>query len=371
MPVEMKHDLSEIVTHFQLDGRFIDAVPYGSGHINDTYASRFQVGDATVRYIHQRVNHNVFRTPDKLMENVERVTTYARRQIVAAGGNPDRESLTLLPTVDGEPYYISPEGNYWRTYIFIEGAKTYDVPEDPQMVYNGSKAFGKFQRLLSTLPGGRLHETIPNFHHTRRRFDAFAEALKADVKNRAASAKSEIDFVLQREADTSVLVDMLAEGKLPERVTHNDTKINNVMIDDVTGEGVCVIDLDTMMPGSALYDFGDSVRTAAALAAEDEKDLSKVGVNLDMFGRLAHGYLDTARDFLTPTEMDYMAFSAKLMTFECGVRFLTDYLQGDVYFKIHRDGHNLDRCRTQWGMVADMEQKMDQMNAIVDKFRQG
>lgn len=369
MPVEMKHDVREIVTHFELEGRFLDAVPYGSGHINDTYASRFEVGDRIVRYIHQRVNHNVFRTPDKLMENVERVTSYARQQILAAGGDPDRESLTLLPTLDGKSYYVSPEGNYWRTYIFIEGAKTYDQAENPEMVYNASKAFGRFQKLLSTLPGGRLHETIPSFHHTRRRFEAFAAALKSDVKNRAALARTEIEFVLEREADCSVLVDMLADGRLPERVTHNDTKINNVMIDDVTGEGVCVIDLDTMMPGSALYDFGDSVRTAAALAAEDELDLSKVGVNLDMFEQLARGYLDTAREFLTPAEIEYMAFSAKLMTFECGVRFLTDYLQGDVYFKIRREAHNLDRCRTQWGMVADMERKMDEMNAIVGRYR--
>jgi hypothetical protein len=352
-----------------LDGRFLDAVPYGSGHINDTYASRFQVRDTIVRYIHQRVNHNVFRHPEKLMENVERVTTYAREQILAAGGNPDRETLALLPTTKGKSFHLSPEGNYWRTYIFIEGAKTYDQVEDPEIVYNAAKAFGRFQRLLSTLPGERLHETIPNFHHTRSRFDAFAAALDKDAVNRAASAKAEIDFVLQREADTSVIVDMLAQGKLPERVTHNDTKINNVMIDDETGEGVCVIDLDTMMPGSALYDFGDSVRTAAALAAEDELDLSKVGVGLEMFDRLARGYLDTARDFLTPTESDYMAFSAKLMTHECGVRFLTDYLQGDVYFKIRREAHNLDRCRTQFAMAADMERKMEQMNAIVDKYR--
>jgi Ser/Thr protein kinase RdoA (MazF antagonist) len=364
-----KHDLAEIVTHFALQGEFLDAAPYGSGHINDTYASRLQTPSGLVRYIQQRINHNVFKHPELLMANIERVTAYARERIIAAGGDPDRETLTLLPTVDGGSFYRSPEGNYWRTYIFIEGALTYDQPQNVGQVYSAAKAFGQFQKLLSTLPGKRLNETIPNFHHTRRRFDNFIRALEADAVNRAASAAAEIDFVLQREAETSVLVDMLGRGELPERVTHNDTKINNVMIDDITGEGVCVIDLDTVMPGSALYDFGDSVRTGAAAAAEDELDLSKVGLSLGLFEHLAHGYLDAARDFLTPSEIDYMPFSARLMTLECGIRFLADYLDGDIYFKIHRERHNLDRARTQFAMVEDMERKCEQMSAIVQRYR--
>jgi len=364
-----KHDLREVASHFQLDGRFIDAVPYGNGHINDTYASRFETSAGIVRYIHQRINHNVFRDPPSLMENIERVTSYARERIMAAGGNPDRESLTLLPTLEGKSYYRCPEGNYWRTYIFIEGARTYDQAENVGQVYSAAKAFGQFQKLLSTLPGKRLNETIPYFHHTGRRFENFLGALEADSANRAASVGPEIDFVLSRKAETSVLVDMLERGELPERVTHNDTKINNVMIDDVTGEGVCVIDLDTVMPGSALYDFGDSVRTGAAAAAEDELDLSKVRLDLELFEHLTHGYLDSAREFLTPVEIEYMPFSAKLMTLECGIRFLTDYLQGDIYFKIHREHHNLDRARTQFAMVEDMDRKAEQMRAIVDRYR--
>lgn len=365
----MKHDVKEITTHFQIEGNFLDAVPYGSGHINDTYASRFQAKNGVVRYIQQRINHNVFKNPEALMENVERVTHYAREQIIAAGGDPIRETLNLIPALDGQLFYRCPEGNYWRTYIFVEGAKTYDRAENLSQVYNASKAFGQFQKLLSTLPGKRLHETIPNFHHTRKRFESFTQALENDSMNRASSVKNEIDFVLNHESDTSVLVDMIARGEIPERVTHNDTKINNVMIDDVTGEGVCVIDLDTVMPGSALYDFGDSVRTGAAAAAEDELDLGKVGVSLELFDSLAHGYLDTATDFLTPTEIDYMVFSSKLMTLECGIRFLADYLSGDVYFKIHREHHNLDRCRTQFKMVQDMDQKAEQMDAIVASYR--
>lgn len=364
----MKHDVKEITTHFQIDGDFQDAIPYGSGHINDTYASRFQEKNGIVRYIQQRINHNVFKEPEALMENIERVTSYAREQIISAGGDPMRETLNLVPTLDGKSFYRCPEGNYWRTYFFIEGAQTYDQVDDLRLIYNASKAFGRFQKLLSTLPGKRLHETIPNFHHSRKRFEAFIQALERDSQKRANSVKNEIDFVLNHEGDTSTLVDRIASGDIPERVTHNDTKINNVMIDDVTREGVCVIDLDTVMPGSALYDFGESVRTGAATAAEDELNLSKVALNLELFDHLAHGYLKTARDFLVPAEIEYMAFSAKLMTLENGIRFLTDYLSGDVYFKIHRERQNLDRCRTQFKMVQDIEQKAEQLNEIIASY---
>jgi Ser/Thr protein kinase RdoA (MazF antagonist) len=367
----MKHDLAEVVRHFQLEGKFLDAAPIGSGHINDTYVSRFQEGPGEVYYVHQWINTYVFREPDKLMENIERVTRHAWEQISAAGGDPRRETLTLVPTTAGKSFYRSPEGECWRTYLFIEDAHTFDRAEDPRLLYAVGKAFGDFQRMLSTLPGERLHETIPNFHHTPRRFAAFLQAIEKDAHNRVQSAKAEIGFVQQREAQTSVIVDLLARGAIPERVTHNDTKINNVLIDDRTGAGICVIDLDTVMPGSALYDFGDAVRLGASTAAEDERDLDKVGLDLDLFDRLAAGYLDAAACFLTPTEMDYLAFSAILITLELGMRFLTDHLNGDVYFKIHRENHNLDRCRTQFKMVAEMERQLDRMNAIVNRYRGG
>jgi hypothetical protein len=363
------HNLQEIASLFRLAGRFIDAAPYGTGHINDTYASRFEKDGGVVRYIHQRINHQVFRQPEKVMHNIERVTRYAREQILAAGGDPERETLNLIPTLDGQSYHRTETGDYWRTYVFIEGARTYDQVEELSHVYAAAKAFGGFQKLLSTLRGDRLHETIPDFHHTRKRFEAFLRALQADVRNRAGTVRNEIEFVLARENDTSVIVDLLSGGQVPERVTHNDTKLNNVMIDDRTGRGVCVIDLDTVMPGSALYDFGDSVRLGASTAAEDEQDLTKVDFDLAMFDRLAQGYLDSAREFLTKTEIDYLAFSAKLLTLECGIRFLADYLSGDVYYKIRRDSHNLDRCRTQFKLVAEMERKMEAMAAIVDRYR--
>ena len=366
----MKPDFVETIKHFRFEGDFIEVNLCKLGHINDTYIARFQkAGGAVHRYILQRINHNVFKSPEELMQNIEKVTTHLRRKIIAAGGNPERETLNLIPTVGEETFYRTPDGNYWRAYFFIEGAQTYEVVENLDHVYNASKAFGKFQRLLSDLPAGQLYETIPNFHHTRKRFEAFVEAVERDVKNRAHFVRAEIEFVEKRAEDTSVLVDLLERGELPERVTHNDTKFNNVMIDDETGEGVCVVDLDTVMPGLSLYDFGDSVRSGANPAAEDERDLSKVCIDLEIFDRFAHGYLDAARDFLTPTEVDYMPFSAKLMTFECGMRFLADHLNGDVYFRIHRESHNLDRCRTQFKMVRDMEEKSDQMVRIVGKYR--
>jgi hypothetical protein len=343
--------------------------PYGTGHINDTFASRFQTGRGIARYVHQRINHNVFHEPDKVMENIERVTRYARERIIASGGDPQRETLNLVMAKDGKSFYRTAEGDTWRTYLFIDGVRTYDKVEDVRHVYTAANAFGKFQRLLSGLPGERLHETIPNFHHTRQRFDAFVKALERDAANRAASVRAEIDFILAREADASVVVDMLARGQLPERVTHNDTKLNNVLIDERTGEGICVIDLDTVMPGSALYDFGDLVRTGAITALEDAPDLAQVQLDLNMFERLAHGFLDATRDTLTPTEIDYMPFGAKLITLEQAIRFLGDHLNGDVYYKIHRPNHNLDRARTQIKLVAEIERNLDRMKAVVDKYR--
>lgn len=366
----MRPDFAEIVKHFRFEGDCLEVNLWKFGHINHTYVARFRKGGGAVhRYILQRINHNVFKHPEELMQNIERVTTHLRKKIIAAGGNPERETLNLIPTVDGKTFYRTHEGDYWRAYIFIKGAQTYQMVESLDHVYSAARAFGKFQQSLSDFPAEQLYETIPDFHHTRKRYEAFVEAVERDVRNRAQFVKAEIEFVETRAEDTSVLVDLLEQGELPERVTHNDTKFNNVMIDDETGEGVCVIDLDTVMPGLSLYDFGDSVRSGANPAAEDERDLSKVCIDLELFDRFAHGYLDAARDFLTLTEVDYLAFSARLITFEQGMRFLTDHLNGDVYYRIHRENHNLDRCRTQFKMVRDMEEKFDQMVRIVEKYR--
>ncbi|MCD4825521.1 MAG: aminoglycoside phosphotransferase family protein [Phycisphaerae bacterium] len=365
----MKHDLADVVANFQIDGTLIEAMPYGSGHINDTYASRIQTSDGPVRFIHQRINHLIFTEPEKLMENIQRVTVHLGKKITEAGGNPDRETLTLIDAVDGNCFYRDSEGNYWRTYKFIEGAKTYDVVEKEEHVYNAAFAFGEFQKMLSDLPAPRLHETIPQFGDSPWRLRQFQDALAKDVANRAAGCKAEIDFVLARQDIVPVLMDLLEQKKVPERITHYDTKFNNVMIDDETGKGICVIDLDTVMPGIVNYDFGDSCRFGIATATEDETDLSKVGVNLDRFDRLSGGYLASAREFLTDTEIDHLAFSAKLITFTIGLRFITDHLAGDVYFKTHRENHNLDRCRTQFKMVSEMEKMAEQMDAIIAKYR--
>jgi hypothetical protein len=366
----MKPDFSEIVTHFRFEGDLIEACPHPSGHINDTYAAWFgQAGGATCRYVLQRINHEVFRHPEGVMHNIERVTGHLRDKIVAAGGDPERETLTLVPTHNASFLHRSHDGSYWRAFVYIEGARTYEVVESLDHVYHAGQAFGQFQRLLGDFPARQLYETIPGFHHTPKRFEAFVEAVERDVENRARTVGAEIDFVLARSDETSILLNLLEQGTLPERVTHNDTKFNNVMIDDETGKGICVIDLDTVMPGLSLYDFGDAVRSGANSAAEDEADLAKVSIDLEIFDRLTHGYLDATRDVLTASEIDYLPFSARLLTLECGIRFLTDHLNGDVYFRVHRKNHNLDRCRTQFKMVRDMESCFGEMTRIVDKYR--
>jgi hypothetical protein len=365
----MNPDFKDIVQHFTFEGDFSNAVSYGTGHINDTYIANFDDNGSTRRYILQRINHHIFLNPDGMMKNIEAVTAHLGKRIKSAGGDPQRETLTLIPTVDGNSYLHTEQGDYWRGYIFINNARTYEVVENLDHVYYAGKAFGNFQNLLSDYPSGRLIETIPHFHHTGKRYQAFSEAVERDQKNRAKSSEPEIEFVVDRKKDTSVLVDLLNRGELPERITHNDTKFNNVMIDNESGEGVCVIDLDTVMPGLSLYDFGDAIRSLANSAAEDERDLSKVNFDVEIFDEYVRGYLDAVGELLTQTEIEFMPFSAILMTLECGMRFLADHLEGDTYFKIHRENHNLDRCRTQFKMVADMEEQFDEMVKIVDKYR--
>ncbi len=368
---QAKHDLKRVCAGFELPTGFVSGAPYGSGHINDTYCCVFdRLGGGTVRYILQRVNHNIFKDVPKLMDNIRRVTSHVRAKLrQKAGSNPDREALTLVPARDGQAYWRDPEGNFWRAYVFIEGARTYDITENPAQAREAARAFGNFQKQLMDLQAPRLHDTIPNFHHTRRRFEAFQAALAADAHNRAASAKPEIAAVLAREAFTGTVVDLIAAGKIPERVTHNDTKINNVMLDDKTGAGVCVIDLDTVMPGSVLYDFGDQVRSTTTTAAEDERDLGKVDFSLQLFEELAAGYLEGARDFLVSAEVENLAIAGILITFENGIRFLTDYLNGDTYFKTHRPGQNLDRTRAHLARVQIMEHQTDAMRRVVDRYR--
>ena len=276
--------------------------------------------------------------------------------------------MNVIPTVDGKPYFVDSEGEYWRSYKFITGATSYDQVEKPDDFYQSAVSFGNFQRLLADYPADTLHETIKGFHDTKARFEVFKKAVEADVCGRAAFVKDEIAFVLAHEDVANILGDMQAKGELPLRVTHNDTKLNNIMIDDKTGKGICVIDLDTVMPGLAVNDFGDSIRFGASTAAEDEQDLSKVSCDMDLFDIYTKGFVEGCDGKLTAKEIEMLPVGAKVMTFECGMRFLTDYLEGDHYFKIHREGHNLDRCRTQFKLVKDMEEKWDTMNAIVAKY---
>jgi Phosphotransferase enzyme family len=358
--VKERHDIQAVAREFEISGQFLSAEPYGSGHINDTYCAVFDQGGTPIRYIHQRINHNVFKNPVALMENINRVTAHLQEKLT---GHEDRirRALALVPARDGRSYHRDEQGNYWRTYIFIEKARTYDAAESATQAFQAGRAFGEFQRLLADLPAPRLHDTIPDFHNTPKRFADLERAIEADAVNRADQAKAEIEFALGRKTMTTVLI----SAGLPERVTHNDTKFNNVMLDSATQEGICVIDLDTVMPGLALYDFGDMVRTTTSPALEDERDLARVRMQFPMFQALVQGYLSTAGGFLTKGEREHLAFSGKLITFEIGLRFLADFLGGDTYFKVHRNGHNLDRCRTQFKLVESIERQEEQMTLLV------
>ncbi|MEY3898428.1 MAG: hypothetical protein RLZZ214_3950 [Verrucomicrobiota bacterium] len=359
-------NLREVSKLFDLRADFVSGAAYGSGHINDTYCAHFDQGGTRLRYILQRINTNVFKTPAALMENIGRVTRHALGRLLAEN-HPEahRRTLTCIPAVDGKPYAVDTKGNYWRVYPFIERARGYDEIESNEQAFQAAKAFGNFQKLTADLGGARLHETIPDFHNTPKRLDALRTAIQLDPKNRAAEVREQIDFALARAVDCARVTSLIASGDIPERVTHNDTKLNNVLLDEVTAEAVCVIDLDTTMPGSALYDFGDMVRTATPTTREDEVDLGKLDLRMDRFESLVRGYLSTAGSFLAEVEVDHLAFSGKLLTLECGMRFLTDYLLGDVYFKIKHPGHNLDRCRNQFAFVAVIEGKLSKMEKMV------
>lgn len=359
----------EVIENFQFEGEYTEGIPYGSGHINDTFRVTFQHKGETKRYILQRMNNQIFLNPEELMENVVGVTSWLRKKIVENGGEPERETLNLVPAKDGKAFYKDSEGEYWRVYLFIEGAKTYDLVENQEDFYQSAVAFGRFQGLLADYPAETLHETIQDFHNTVKRLDTFKKAVEADGCGRAAQVQEEIQFVLDREALAHKLCDMQAEGKLPLRVTHNDTKLNNIMIDDETRKAICVIDLDTVMPGLSVNDFGDSIRFGASTGAEDEPDLSKVSCSMELFELYTKGFVEGCKGSLTEEELDMLPVGVMTMTYECGMRFLTDYLEGDHYFKIHREGHNLDRCRTQFKLVKDMEEKWNQMNEIVNKYR--
>jgi Ser/Thr protein kinase RdoA (MazF antagonist) len=357
------NNTTAILRLFQIPGDLAGVEPCGNGHINDTFCAVFYEAGLPVRYILQRINSDIFKDPVALMQNIERVTSHLAAKVAA---EPDgaRRSLTLVPAHDGRVWRVDAEGRFWRVYRSIENARSYDAPESTEQAFQAARAFGRFQQMLADLPAPRLYDTIPDFHHTPKRFLALERAIAADAAGRATLARPEIEFALARKSIASVLLD----AGLPERVTHNDTKINNVMLDNATGEGVCVIDLDTVMPGLALYDFGDMVRTSTCRAAEDERDLSRVNLEFPFFEALVRGYLSSAGAFLTPQEKQHLAFAGKLITFEQGIRFLTDFLAGDTYYKVHRPGQNLDRTRTQFKLIQSIEMQEEAMNRLVESI---
>ena len=357
--------VENIVAAFEVEGKVVEYVPFGNGHINET---KLVTMDNGVQYVLQRINKNVFKRPDLLMENYVGVTKFIRKKIEEMGGDPLREVLNAIPAKDGKPFTIDEEGQYWRLLVYVTESMSYDKVERPEQFYDSAVSFGDFQYMLRDYPAETLHETIVNFHNTPDRFRQLTEAIANDAKGRLAEVAAEVEFAKAREEFAGTLERARAEGKLPLRVTHNDTKLNNILFDSNTGKALCVVDLDTIMPGYSVNDFGDSIRFGATTALEDETDLSKVNFDISLYELYVKGFIEGAKGGLTEGELEMLPIGAIMMTFECGMRFLADYLNGDTYFRIHRPSHNLDRCRNQFKLVADMEAQLDQMKAIVKKY---
>ena len=340
--------LSEVLSHFAVMNT---TTPYGNGHINST----FHVGDHGEMLL-QRINKNVFKSPENVMENIAKVTAFMREEIIKAGGDPERETLNVMPTIDGKDFYKTPDGEYYRMYRFIGNTVSYDLPESPKDFENAGKGYGKFARLLDKFDINSLHVTIKDFHNTAKRYETFLKTLEVDAFHRASEVKDLIDFVIERASYTNVIMKELESGAIPYRVTHNDTKLNNILLDAKTRETVCVIDLDTVMPGSLLFDFGDAIRSGANHGQEDDQNLDNVYIDLELYEAFKKGYLSETECIMNEREKELLPFGAILMTFECGMRFLTDYLDGDNYFKTHRDRHNVDRAASQFKLVKTMEE---------------
>lgn len=352
---------------FGLQGEFVCARPFGCGHIHDTFQSVYRQGGGTRRYVHQRINTKVFPDPRSLMENIVRVTEHQQRKLLDRGV-PDagRRALQVIFTRQGSPLFQDEEGRYWRTYHNVDDADSCQIVQTAEQAHEVGRAFGRFLEQLRDLPGPPLHETIPNFHDLKLRLDAFDEAVRKDALGRAAESLREIEFVQNSRGLSEVLPPLIASGAVPIRITHNDTKANNVLLDLKTGEGVCVVDLDTVMSGVSMYDFGDMARTATCRASEDERNLSLVEVDLDLFEALARGFWRKAGFFLTDQERRLLPFSAKLMPLTIGVRFLTDHLSGDVYFKVNRPDQNLDRCRVQFRLIDSIARNEERLHRIIE-----
>lgn len=361
-------EILDFIRDFDITGEPVGAEVCSTGHINRTYIVTTESERGEGKYILQRINTSVFTKPDELMHNIENVTSYLRHKIASEGGDPDRETLSIV-RCGGKLYKTDSEGGVWRVYVFVPGTRSYDSADTPEMLEAAGLAFGRFQKRLSDFPAAELHETLPQFHDTAKRYRDFMTAVSEDRAGRAESVKDEIEFIKARAEKCSYITDRIAAGKIPLRVTHNDTKLNNVLIDTESGKAICVVDLDTVMPGSVLYDFGDGIRFGASSAAEDERDLDRVFVRLDMFDGFAKGFIAGCGGSLTDEELDALPMGAYIITLETGMRFLADHLNGDTYFSIHRENHNLDRARTQLKLVYDMESKLGDMEKIIAKYR--
>jgi len=368
----MNDSVRFVASRFQIEGKPVTVVPYGYGHIHDTYKVTYQQTDRLVHFLFQRVNTHVFKEPFGLMENVDRVCTHLQHkyQILEKGSaNLPRLALTLIRTHDNQPFFENDDHSVWRVYHFIEGATSHNIIQNTQQAFTTADIFGEFQKLLVDLPGKRLNNTLPDFHNTPKRYSDLKVVVLKDPLNRAIKAKKEIEFAHRHEVLASALDKLYHDGKIPERITHNDAKLNNVLIDNETQKALCIIDLDTVMPGLSLHDFGDLVRSATSPTGEDEQDLSKVTMQLPVFQALADGYLSSAGHFLTEVEKTMLPLSGKVITFEIGIRFLTDFLNGDIYFKTHRTQHNLDRCRTQFRLIESMIEQEEAMNRAVENMK--
>ena len=358
--------------HFNFTGKFVNYFLSENGHINNTYFLLYRQEDGSIkRYILQRVNTNVFKNPYQVMENIKNVTEFIKEKLIRDGKDTGRGVLTLVEATDGKVYYVDEHDYFWRAYIVVEDTITVSAAESPEKFYKVGYAFGQFQMQLADFPADKLYETIPNFHNTLSRYGDFEAAVQADPMGRVREVEDEINFVRSRHEICSFIMDGIKDGKFPLRVTHNDTKMDNILVDRETGEGVCVIDLDTVMPGSVLNDFGDAIRFGASSAAEDETDLDEVYVDIKMFEGFARGFIAGLENSLNEDELKALPMGAMILTFETGMRFLTDYINGDVYFRIHRESHNLDRARNQFKLVEDIEMKMPKLNKIIKNIMAG
>ena len=356
----------EIFGRFAVEDEVVDIRTFGGGHINDTYLVTCKNG----KYTLQRINDAVFTRPVEVMQNILLVTEHLAAGIRAAGGDPLRETLNVIKARDGKAYFHDEDAGYFRVFTFVDGARSYPKVERPEHFRNAARAFGRFQNMLDDFPAEQLHETIPNFHNTLSRFNDLMAAAEKDAAGRRSLVEKELAFAVERKEKCSLILNAIEAGEVPVRVTHNDTKYDNILIDDVTGEGICIIDLDTVMPGSMLYDYGDSLRFGTNAGDEDDRDLDRVYCDMELFEQFTAGYLEVLGSKLTPREIELMPMAGQIITLECGMRFLTDYLNGDTYFRTHRPDHNLDRARAQFKLVQDMESRCGDMAEIVNKYKE-